>query len=98
METVIVEDLQTTLILYAQWPGLATVKQDRPNRRLVDAAFCSAPRLQRGMQSIEGRTRKVDPHFDFTNDLPDRSEGRSKVLERRGFLQRYTIQGDRTTA
>ncbi len=31
METVIVEDLHATLILYAQRPGLATVKQDRPN-------------------------------------------------------------------
>ncbi len=30
-ETVIVENLQATLILYAQRPGLATVKQDRPN-------------------------------------------------------------------
>ncbi len=30
------------MILYAQWPGLAAVKQDRPNHRLVDVAFCSS--------------------------------------------------------
>ncbi len=34
-----VEDIQATLILYAQWPGLATVLQDRPNHKLVDTAF-----------------------------------------------------------
>ncbi len=50
------------------------------------------------MQSIEGRTRKVDPRSDFINGLPGRSEGRSKVLERRDFLQGHTIQYDCATA
>ncbi len=30
-QTVIVEDLQAMLILYTQWPGLATVENDRPS-------------------------------------------------------------------
>ncbi len=38
-QTVIVKYLLAALIFYAQWPGLATVKQDRLNYRLVDAAF-----------------------------------------------------------
>ncbi len=40
-QTVIVEYLQATLVPFAQWPGLATVEQDHPYHRLVDAAFCS---------------------------------------------------------
>ncbi len=49
------------------------------------------------MQSIEGRTRKVDPRNDFINGLPGRREGRTKVLERRDFLERHTIQYDCAT-
>ncbi len=40
-QTVIAEYLQMTLIRYAQWPGLATVKQDRPYHRVIDAALCA---------------------------------------------------------
>ncbi len=50
------------------------------------------------MQSIEGRTRKVESRSDYTNGLPDRSERRAKVLERRDLLQGHTIQDDCATA
>ncbi len=46
------------------------------------------------MQSIEARTRKIDPRSDFTIGLPGCRERRSKVLERRHFLLGHTIQDD----